>query len=147
MELLEGIYSAFAPLFGENMSEHLKGWNAADEAYTGANLCVAYLVIALATAVTFCVIYYYIVDHPRGNRCRHWVGVLVLLGTANFIFGLASTLFDLFKGNISGDIVSGIPKLAFPLVGVVNAFIAAVFFILFSVLFKWGSRNCKHSPF
>jgi hypothetical protein len=146
MEIFEGIYNWFVPLFGENMAEHLKGWDGIEGDYTKANLYVLYGGVALVSAFLFCILYYYVFNHPRWNRWLHWVGVLTVFGMVNFVFGWVYTLSDLSTHNISEDIVSGISLIAFPLVGVVNFILSAVFFTIFSFIIKWGSRNCKHSP-
>ena len=143
---METIYKWFGGLFSSDLAEHLSGWDETAGDYVKTNLFSLVGAITLCIAILFCVSYYYIINHPRFNRWWNWLSVLFVLAVLNFGIALWLTISDLSKGNISSDIasVSVVDCISF---GFVNLIIGSLFFIICSLIIKWGSRNCKFSPF
>ena len=142
---METIYRWFISLYGSNLAEHLSGWDQATVGYTKANIFSLAGIIALIIAITLCVAYYYLINHPRFNRWWNWLTVLIIVAVINFGIGFGLALSDVLNGNISSDLlpITWIDCLGF---GFANLIIASLFFIICSFIIKWGSRNAKYSP-
>ena len=94
-----------------------------------------------------CVTYYYIINHPRSNRWFWWLIVNILTSFANFAisFGIShGQLFDLYN-NQNADLPYDFMTHFFPF-SIISFCWTFVLFFLFSMIIKWGSKNCKHSP-
>lgn len=153
--LLGNIYCWFETFFGQNLAEHLWGFDGNE--YTLANIYNSVGLIVLLVSLFFVLLYYYILNHPRFNKWWSWLIVLLVNGTINLFIGYAWAATDYLDGNIAdnlmyarneeGEIVSYLITSSdcwgF---GIANFFIAILFFTLLSCCLKWGSRNCKHSP-
>lgn len=160
-EFLGNIYCWFESLFGKNLGEYLWGYNCETQVYDGNNLFNAIGVIAILLSLIFVWAYYYLplplFNHPRSNRWWNWLIILLIASGINFIIGYGWTIKDFLNGNIGdclmytkdaeGNIISQlINKRDCWLFGLSNFFVSAMFFIGWTLLLKWGSRNCKHSP-
>lgn len=84
-------------------------------------------VVMIASVIVVCLLYYYVLDHPRWNRWYCWLLIGVVLSLANL--GVAG----LMGASVSNSIEVGL--------------LSFFFYFVFSFFVKWGSRNCKHSPF
>jgi hypothetical protein len=160
-EILVKIYCWFESLFGQNLAEYLWGYNCETQVYDGKNLFNSIGLIAIGISLVFVLAFYYLplwgFNHPRTNRWWNWVVILLIAGVTNFFIGYSWTINDFLNGNIGdclmytrdsdGNIIS---QLIFQkdcwLFGLSNFFVSVFFFILWSGIFKWWSRNCKHSP-
>lgn len=151
----ETIYRLFIALFGGDMADYLSGYVCPSEDSTGGflagNQFVMYGFIALGVALVIMLIYYYVINHPRFNRWWSWLLVLVLVGTINLFVGTGMTLGDLDAGNIGDCLIAGgnggIYTSNCWMFGLANFFVSSVFFIVFSIVLKWWSTNCKRTPF
>jgi drug/metabolite transporter (DMT)-like permease len=144
---MEIIYRWFTNLFGSDLAEHLSGWDDTAGDYTKSNLFSIIGIVALIIAIVLCVAYYYIYNHPRFNRWWSWLIVLLTVVVVNFGIGFAKMLTDLHNDKISPDIAPNISNFDCLGFGLANLIVSASFFIICSFIIKWGSRNCKHSPF
>ena len=151
----ETIYRWFASLFGGDMADYLSGYicpsEESDGGYLGNNQYIMYGFIALGIALAVMLIYYYIINHPRFNRWWSWLLMLLLVGISNFAIaigmlwneyytvGTAECLIAGENGGIDGNTCFGF--------GFANCIVSVLFFIIFSIAFKWWSTNCKRSPF
>lgn len=160
-ELLGNFYSWFESLFGQYLGEYLSGYNCQTQAYDGKNLFNSIGLITIGITLVFVLAYYYLplllFNHPRSNRWWNWLIILLIAGGINFLIAYGWTINDFMNGNIGdclmhtrdseGNIIS---QLIFKkdcwLFGLSNFFVSAIFFIAWSLIFKWWSRNCKHSP-
>ena len=158
---LGNIYSWFESLFGLHLAEQLWGYNCETQVYDGVNL---FNVIGLITAgVTLALVlaYYYLplylFNHPRSNRWWNWLIILLIAGIINFFIGAGWTINDFLNGNIGdclmytrdeqGNIIAQhIYIINCWLFGLTNFIVSTLFFVVWSLAFKWWSRNCKHSP-
>ena len=144
--MFETIYRLFISLFGSNLAEHLSGWDETVGDYTKSNLFLITGIIILAVVLIACVMYYYVLNHPRQNRWWKWLLFWLLpVAVLNFVISFGITLSDVLAGNISSDIsnISWLDCLGF---GFANFIISALFFAVISFGIKWWSQNCKHSP-
>lgn len=145
--MFETIYRWFISLFGTNLAEHLSGWDEAAGDYSKTNLFTIIGIITLSVAIVVCVIYYYVLNHPRQNRWWKWLLFWLLpVAVFGFIVAFATTVSDVLSDNVSSNIadIRGLDCLGF---GFANLIIASLFFIICSVIIKWWSSNCKNSPF
>ena len=145
--MFETIYRWFISLFESNLAEHLRGWDEAVGDYSKSNLFTIVGIITLAIVFMVCVIYYYILNHPRQNRWWKWLFFWLLpVAVLNFFIAFGITLTDMFAENISSDLlpITWLNCLGF---GFTNFIISALLFVFISFTIKWGSSNCKYSPF
>lgn len=161
-EFLGEIYCLFEFIFGQNLGEYLWGYNCETLDYSGQNVFNSIGLITIVVSFLFALAYYYLplkgFNHPRTNRSKHWLGILIIAGVINLFIASSWTMNDFLNGNIGdclmytrdadGNIISQLifEKDCF-LFGVTNFLVSAIFFVFWSVAFKWWSRNCKHSPF
>lgn len=145
--MFETIYRKFISLFGSNLAEHLSGWDETIGGYSKSNIFSIVGIITLALVIIACVTYYYFLNHPRQNRWWKWLLIWLLpIAVLNFTIGFGVTFVDMLSENISSDIadISWLNCLGF---GFTNFIISALLFLFISFLIKWGSQNCKYSPF
>jgi hypothetical protein len=144
--MFETIYRWFGGMFNSNLAEHLSGWDETAGDYTKTNLFSLVGTVALTVAIVLCVAYYYIINHPRFNRVWSWLTVLITVAVLNFGFAFRQTLSDVKNDNISSDLqpITWIDCFGFAFT---NLIIASLFFLICSLIIKWGSRNAKYSPF
>jgi len=151
----ETIYRWFATLFGGDMADYLSGYVCPSEetegGYIGNNQFVMYGFIALGIALAVMLIYYYVINNPRFIKWWHWLLMLILVGLSNLFIGAAMTLNDLNTGNIGECLIDGENGGIFNsncwMFGLANFFVSAIFFIIFSISFKWWSSAGKRTPF
>lgn len=160
-ELLGNIYCWFESLFGQYLSEYLWGYDCQTQGYDCKNLFNSIGLITLGISFVFVLAYYYLplflFNHPRSNRWWNWLIILLFAGIISFFVAYGWTVNDFLNGDIGdclmytrdaeGNIIS---QLIFTtdcwLFGLSNFFVSTIFFIGWTLLLKWGSRNCKHSP-
>lgn len=151
----ETIYRWFATLFGGDMADYLSGYVCPSEetegGYIGNNQFVMYGFIALGIALAVMLIYYYVINNPRFIKWWHWLLMLVLVGLSNLFIGAVMALNDLNAGNIGDCLINGENGGIFNsncwMFGLANFFVSAIFFIIFSISFKWWSTAGKRTPF
>ncbi len=163
MTIIRNIYSWLNPIYGTELYEYLKG-NDCDGVFTGPNHFLTLGAIVIATTLFHFIVYYYVINHPRLNRWWHWLIVLIWNGLINLLIGFGYTYSKLNGGFIPAcythsqletaqdGSIFGIDgtEILFNSncwqFGIANSIVAIGSFIIFSFLFKWWSRNCKHSP-
>ncbi|MDE6021574.1 MAG: hypothetical protein K2H01_11340 [Ruminococcus sp.] len=99
-------------------------------------------------------LYYYLVNHPRLNNWWGWMIFLGINAVINFIVGWQWVLKDYYDNKMVT--IDPSTNLQIPLnigdseilcFGVSNMLLSIPVFIIFSFIFKWGSRNCSRAPF
>jgi len=157
-EILGRIYCVFEFLFGRYMGEYLWGYNCNTQTYDSSNIFNIVGVITIIASLAFVLLYYYGINHTRFSQWWHWLIVLLFSSVLNLLIAYGWTINDFLNGEIGdclkylrdneGNIQS---QLIYEndcfMFGLSNFFISMIFFIIFSFMFKWWSRNCKHSPF
>lgn len=157
-ELSGNLYCWFQSFYGQNLSEHLWGWQDTTQDYTGE---LVYNTVGLYTIIISAIImylYYYVIDHPRFSKWWHW-GIMALLNsTICLLIGYYQTFSDYSNGKIADSLLylrdqngNIIEELIYSSdcwgFGIANIFVGFIFFLLFSLLFHWWSINAKYSPF
>ena len=156
-DFLGNIYCWFESIFGSNLADHLWGYDCLTQSYSNPNIFNQIGSLTIFIALFLVIIFYYIINHPRFNRWWNWLIILGVAGLICLIIGYAWTINDFLNGNISdclmytrdenNNIISQhIFKTDCWMFGLANMFVSFLFFIVFSLTLKWGSRNCKHSP-
>lgn len=165
-DFLGNIYCWFESLFGQNLAEHLWGYNCKSQSYSNSNLFNNVGLIALTISLFIAIIYYYVINHPRFNRWWNWLIMLGVGGVINLLIGHYITATDFVNGYIGdclmyvrdeeGNIISYlIHEADCWMFGVANLIVSIGFFIAFSLIInvlgriipQLASRNCKYSPF
>lgn len=139
------IYGWFISIFGEDLDYHLFGYECQGEEFVLGSRCLytPIGIVALGVAILFFVLYYYVVNSAKLNRWWHWVIVLLLVGIVNFFVGYAWTNAEL--PNVSECLTVKVGDCW--LFGLANAIVSSLFFIIISFAGKWGSSQCKWTPF
>jgi len=157
-EILGNIYCWFESLFGQYLGEYLWGYDCNTQTYDGKNLFNSIGLVTIAVSLALVLIYYYVINHTRFAQWWHWTIVFIISAMFNFLIAYWWTISDFMNGAIGdclmytrddgGNIVS---QLIYEndcwMFGLSNSFVSMMLFIVFSFMFKWWSRNCKHSPF
>ena len=135
-------------VYGQDLFYHLKGWDNGLQDFVAENnqFPTIWLVTFLSSALVFFV-FYYILNHPRFNKFWHWLITLVVLAIGIFIWSRGLVIADL-SGltehpvdsalNISSDNAM--------MFGFYNAVLSALFFLFFSIIGRFLSKNCKNTP-
>lgn len=144
------LFSLFYQLnvYGQDLFYHLKGWDNGMQDFVAANnqFPTIWLVTFFSALMVF-VVYYYILNHPRFNKVWHWLITAAVLAIGIFIWSRGLVMSD-----IAGDSLHPIdPALNVSadnalMFGVYNAVLSALFFLFFSIVGRFGSKNCKNSP-
>ena len=150
------IYYLFVGLFGQHLSDYLWGYNCQTQGWDSP---VVYLPIGLTMTITtvfFCILYYYIVNHPRINKWWHWIITCAIVFVTNFLVALFWTKTHLESGLIpeclqytylpDGDVLENITSYNCWLFGLTNGIVSAMLFFVLSIIVKRWSRNCRHTP-
>ena len=135
-------------VYGQDLFYHLKGWDNGLQDFVAENnqFPTIWLVTFFSSALVFFV-FYYILNHPRFNKFWHWLIALFVLAIGIFIWSRGLVIADL-SGlsqhpvdsalNISSDNAM--------MFGFYNAVLSALFFLFFSIVGRFLSKNCKNTP-
>lgn len=155
-DLFGTVYNWFSSFFCEKLAEHLWGWGG--EAYTEANLYMLSGLVAIAGSLILCLLFYYVINHPRFNRWWSWLIVLLVNAILQFAWASSRILSD-FNNNVIADdlmytrdvetqeitatLIHSSDCVGF---GIAQAIVATIFFIIFSFSLRWWSKNCSTCP-
>jgi hypothetical protein len=95
--------------------------------------------IALFSALTLAVIFYYVINRPSFSRWYNWLMVMAVCFVINYALGVIIPKNKFTSLNIS----YGSEYWTF---AIFNALWACIFFTAFSFIIRWWSRNCKGTP-
>ena len=150
------IYYLFVGLFGQHLSDYLWGYNCNTQ---GFDAPVVYLPIGFTMVLltlVLCMVYYFVVNHPRLNKWWHWLITLVIVFVVNMLIGgiwvdnhLQSGLIPqclLFTQQPDGTQVQNIFDVNCWMFGFANGIVSIIWFTILSVIVKRWSRNCRHTP-
>ena len=110
----------------------------------------AYLPIFLWMIISIVIVsatYYYIINSPRLNRWYWWGTFNLATSLLNFAIGWGISygkLYDLYY-EMNMDLPYYAMTEFFPFATICFGWTFVLFFV-FSMMIKWGSKNCKHSP-
>ena len=135
-------------VYGQDLFYHLKGWDNGLQDFVAENnqFPTIWLVTFLSAAFVFAV-FYYILNHPRFNKFWHWLITLAVLAIGIFIWSRGLVLADI--AGISEhpiDSALNISKDNAMMFGFYNAALSAIFFLFFSIIGRFLSKNCKNTP-
>ena len=104
-------------------------------------------IVMLASVITVAAIYYYVVNHPRVNRWYHWLFFNIGTALVNFAAAWAIASDKVYSFFAQQGMAASYDWINYFVLAWMAFLWAFVFFFLFSFVIKWGSRNCKHTPF
>ena len=133
------IYFWFCGMYNENLDTFLYGSGNANY-YTSIGL------ITLVLSLVVVLLYYYVFQHPRYSRWWSWLLTMILNGVISMFIAAGFSLSKLNSGAMEdlGEYVAPFDCWMF---GVSNLLVSFIFFIVFTFIFKWWSRDAKHVPF
>lgn len=98
--------------------------------------------------VALLAVYYYIVNAASLNRWWHWLLLVVAIGVTNFIIGYNvayNGIWDFYESqNLEPGYSVGTNSATF---GIINAIWSMIVSFAWSMIIKWGSSQCKNTPF
>jgi hypothetical protein len=104
-------------------------------------------IIMVAAIILVACVYYYLVNHPRANRWYHWLFFNLGTGAANFIVTWVVSHNKIEAFYAAQGMYSPHDWTNYLILSLIAVLWSVIFFFLFSFIIKWGSRNCKHTPF
>lgn len=120
--------------------------NFSNDMYNNGYYMPIFLILVILVAVV-ATCYYYAVNHPRVNRWYHWL--FFNLGTGLVNFGLtwiiSSDKIVAYYGAQGMD--SPYDWTNYLILSSIALLWTGIFFFVFSFIIKWGSSNCKRTPF
>lgn len=136
-DFIANIYELWGAAYFEGFSDDMYDINAYFPIFLWMIISVA--VVAFA--------YYYIINHPRLTRWYHWIVFNLATSLLNFAIGWGisyGNLYDLYHAQNMSLPYSSMTEF-FPFAGICFFWTFVLFFVC-SMIIKWGSKNCKHSP-
>jgi hypothetical protein len=108
--------------------------------YITIGLCMVLIPIGVLT------LYYYALNSVKFSKWRHWLLLVIILCALNFFIAYSTSYNELAhlyeqQNNVlpySTEFVS------FSLINVLWTFVVS---FIWSVIIKWGSKNCRRTPF
>lgn len=135
-------------VYGQDLFYHLKGWDNGMQDFVAANnqFPTIWLVTFFSALLVF-VVYYYILNHPRFNKVWHWLITMAVLAIGIFVWSRGLVMSDIAGVSLHPiDPALNVSADNALMFGVYNAVLSAIFFLFFSVVGRFGSKNCKNSP-
>ena len=135
-------------VYGQDLFYHLKGWDNGMQDFVAANnqFPTIWLVTFFSALLVF-VVYYYILNHPRFNKVWHWLITMAVLTIGIFIWSRGLVMSDIAGVSLHPvDPALNVSADNALMFGVYNAVLSAIFFLFFSIVGRFGSKNCKNSP-
>lgn len=140
------LYGLFKWLYGDSLHDYLLGYNCDTGTYDGdpcIGLC-GFLTFVLASLLPL--IYYYMWQPVRRQRIKYWFFLLVVVLVA-WLVPFNCLWSDLQRGLVGDCLAEDISYMDISFFSLVNALLAGLYFLAFSVLSKWGSKTCRYYPF
>ena len=135
-------------VYGQDLFYHLKGWDNGMQDFVAANnqFPTIWLVTFFSALLVF-VVYYYILNHPRFNKVWHWLITMAVLAIGIFIWSRGLVMSDIAGVSLHPvDPALNVSADNALMFGVYIAVLSAIFFLFFSIVGRFGSKNCKNSP-
>lgn len=138
---MEGFIANLYELFGVG---HLDRFS--NDMYNN-NFYLPIFIITLGVVVISALAYYYALNHPRYNRWYHWTLWRSITCFVNSIITWIATNYMLYTFYAEQGMDAGFPWTDYSVISAISFLWSNVFFLIFSFIIKWGSCNCKRSPF
>ena len=104
-------------------------------------------IIMVATVVVVNLVFYYLVNHPRINRWYHWLFFNLGTGMINFVVTWIVSNDKMISFYAMQGMASPYDWTNYLILSLIAFLWSFIFYFLCSFIVKWGSRNCKHTPF
>lgn len=145
-EIFGSIYELLSrmSLYGSDLEMYLYGFDCETGGFTGKGLYASIGFWMLVSAALSALLFYKIIDHPRFNRWYHWLIILAVNGLALFLTPYIWLKDHLEIGKICEDLIvhnSDITGFS-----ISNIIIGVFFYLVFSVIFRFWSRNASCTP-
>ncbi len=146
-ELFASLYELFLRLgfFSNDLAMHLYGFSCDSGAFTGKNLYGPIGLIVLFGSILTAVIFYYVINHPRFNKWKHWLLVLGINAVAQFLVAYIWLADDLKLGRICNQLI--VDKADIAGFSFANLILSVFFFTITSFIIRWGSKNGSCTPY
>lgn len=72
--------------------------------------------------------------------------MLVIVGVSAFVWGYQVVNADIVSQSIAPSLIERIGSLNASMFGLYNMILAIIIFLVFSIVFRHWSKNCKHCP-
>lgn len=156
--LLGNIYCWFQSLFGQDLSYYLWGYNPETEGFDNPNIYNFVGIITIPLTLLIVLIFYYVIAHPKYCKWWSWLITMGLTGLVSLFIAYGIVKSKWLNGYIhdslmylrdeSGEIVSVlIGETNCWGFGIANMIISFISFVIFTLIFKWTSRQLKYVPF
>lgn len=113
-----------------------------NDLYIPIGICMFLIPIVLLT------VYYYVLNSVKFNKWWHWLLLVVIICAINFgiAFGISyRNISDIYMDqNTLPSYPLGTYSFSFSMINVLWSFVVS---FVWSMIIKWGSSNCKRTPF
>ena len=108
--------------------------------YLSIGLCMTLIPVGVLT------IYYYAINSVKFSKWWHWLLLVVVLCAINFGIAYSTSYYELayLYEQQNKVLPYGIEFFSFSLVNVLWSFVVS---FVWSLIIKWGSKNCRRTPF
>jgi hypothetical protein len=147
------IYELFLGLYGQNLGYYLFGFDCDFAVVNQSGYAfVGFWLIGISIAVA--ALFYYAINSPRFQRWYHWLIMLGVNATINFLVAFNLTNGDLGAGKIPECFITD-PATQQTLIdnascigfGLANVIVSSLLFIIISFSIRWWSTNASTCPF
>lgn len=138
--IFDQIYLWFCGMYHVDLDTFLYGSGENADYYMAIGL------ITLAVSLVVVLLYYYVFQHPRFSKWWSWLLTMVLNGVISLFIAAGFALSKLNSGAM-GELGADVLSFDCWMFGVANLLVSIIFFIVFTFMFKWWSRDAKHVPF
>ena len=108
--------------------------------YITIGLCMVLIPVSVLT------LYYYAVNSVKFSKWWHWLLLVVVLGGINFGIAYSVSLNEL--SYLYEQQNKGLPYVfEFLSFSLINMFWTFAVSLVWSLMIKWGSKNCRRTPF
>lgn len=120
----------------DNFSDDLYNQNL----YITIGLCMVLIPVLILS------IYYYVVNSVKLNKWYHWLVLVVILAGINFCIAYFCSYNDLslLYEQQNKELPYSSEFVGFSLINVIWTLVVS---FVFSMIIKWGSKNCRRTPF
>ena len=134
-ELFESWYLLLG--YFEGFSEDMFDFNL----YVPIGFCMVLIPVVMLA------VYYYVINSRRFNRWWHWLLLVLLISVINFFiahFVSLNGILDAYEGSYDTGypLISNCMGFSF-----INALWSFVVSFVWSMIIKWGSSQCRRTPF
>ena len=147
------LYGLVHKLYAKAIDAYMLGGSSyvdGELVYGGTVRYVSLGVTTLCAALLVFLLYYYVVNSAALNKWWHWVLVVCIVGVVGLFIGYNSIhdgeIPEALLKNETGtmDVLNFFDYFG---LGIANGIIAVFFFIILTLAGKWGSTNCRRTPF